>query len=198
MAKIKLTPEQIKAQNEAREVAAAKRQAEIAQAKRDRIAANAAQHEKLRTMATLMDCMSGTSAADQISQDIAWRWLLADKEVREWQADFLANPADRFEWSEQAMKYACERELLDTILYALMKGDKTVEQTVLEIADEVTDRYLNNYDCPSSTSSAHNALMIIKQDVRSYYIRKGGAFVYWRRLAQESQTTVSTTTSPVS
>ena len=203
MAKIKLTPEQIKAQDESRAAAEANRQAEKAKAKQERRADLRAKHETLTAMALAWkkEGFAETNAVSQIKGDVAWRWFSAEKILREWQEEFVFSPADRFEWAETAVKAACERELLDTILWSAVRPDGAPLLDVIEnIIKEVTCRYLSNYDRPSSTSAVHNATMIYKQEAVSNYVCGDGVFASWQRaIAKERKaaTTVSTTTSPV-
>lgn len=185
---VKLTPEQQAAQNAEYAKRALEVKAEKEAAAQKRRADAKAHHDALDLMARTLKANAklSSSEVEYIGYDIGSEWLHVDEELREWVNTFAARPANSFEWSSNPMERAAEREILDGILWDLIKG-RPLAETVRYHAKEITRRFLENYDRPSSTSAAHNAMMIAKREVQSRYVREDGVFARWLKALDKAE-----------
>lgn len=174
--KIKETPEQIAAR-EARSAELAKMRAEeAAAAKLAKKAANEAVLSRLRDGANFLANSVLLEETDLAKADRRCRrwvgesWLATHEELVGRADRLLVSPANYFEWAEADMKAAAKREILDCIIQQALEG-KPVGDVMVEMVADIKDRVMSNCDRPSSTSPAHNAMMIAKQEVRCQVVR---------------------------
>jgi len=174
--KIKETPEQIAAR-EARSAELAKMRAEeAAAAKQAKKVANEALITRLSEAAVCLSNAVAVEETDLANADRRCRrwvgesWLATHEELVGRADRLLVSPADYFEWAEADMKAAAKREILDCIIHRVLEG-KPVGDAMVEMVADIKERVMNNYDRPSSTSPAHNAMMIAKQEVRCQIVR---------------------------
>ena len=180
MKKIKLTPEQVKQQDKEREARYRQEAEAEAARKAKRTADLLAEHKRLASSASNMvsfgKANSGRTA--EVIWEIGHDWLRLDRELTEWQQEFAVCPAHQFEWANDIMGKACEREILDHVVSAVTGGKPILE--VLEyIKANMLQGYMNNYDAPNSASHAHNATMLAKREILSRYVREDGCLNRW-------------------
>lgn len=166
------TPEEIAAERAAADLRFKEQQRAKAEARAKRKQESEEHVAKLIAFATTLKSNGATLENREalVLQNIGTEWLSTHEELVERQERFLECPANYFEWSESDMKLACKREILDHVLWELMSG-KHVYNVVAEMTADLERRIMENYDRPTSTSPAHNALMVCKLDARCHFLR---------------------------
>ena len=183
-----------------------KRRAEAAAAKaKEKAAKIAAEDAAVADMIERATVLKNFRAADSselaqvdewVRRDIGSGWLNAHEELQQRARQLRLYPASYFEWAESDMKLAAQQEIYSAFIYQIKKGESSLAAIVAYMAETITRQLLENYDRPSSTSAAHNAMMICKAEVRSQMLREGSRWdSQFKKL--ESPETVTTTTSPV-
>lgn len=130
-------------------------------------------------MAELSTPAGATPAAQteqRILRSIGADWIDIHESLLERSRGLAMNPAYYFEWAEHDMKNAAKREILDSIIRIYKSPNGTLLRAVKTVRDEIQNRILNNYDRPSSSSVAHNAMMVCKLEARCSFL---GTLNYW-------------------
>jgi len=112
----------------------------------------------------------GTSLSAYVLRSIAKKFLDCDAELEEWTKNFMFCPASEMEWISKRMEQAATWNTLAGMLYHLRKG-RSVAEVVNETKNSITEKLLNNFDAPTSTSPGHNAMMIAQTSARSMLLR---------------------------
>jgi hypothetical protein len=98
---------------------------------------------------------------------IAYEWQSAHEVLAERSHRLLSDPANYFEWAEKDMKAACKREVLDRIVLEIHRGKDSLSAIVRGVKDEITRNLLQCRNRPSSTSAAHNAIMVYRNEAQA-------------------------------
>lgn len=183
MKKIKLTPEQQAAEAARRDAAYKAEQERKAAMKAQRREDNAKHVAALVETATRMTewetvYPAAPKAVARVARAIGDAWLSAHEELMDRSGRLAVNPADYFEWAESDMKLAAKREVLDRMVWAVRKSEMASEDVVAQLPayvsntkETLTSDLLGNRNRPSSTSAAHNAMMIYKNEAVSSLLR---------------------------
>jgi len=186
MRRRKLTPQEQATENANAQARAKERAAAEAQRKLERRERCVKEVSELMEKARILSNWPLTEEGEEASKiqyvmrDIGRTWFGLHEELIERQVEFMARPANYFEWAEKDMINACKREILDSILYLLSEEGQEGQNIqpslrlvdiLSEIAERLTDALLNNEDRPTSTNVAHNATMIAKKEAQSYMLR---------------------------
>jgi hypothetical protein len=132
--------------------------------------------EKLTTAALLLKNVKGVpdKSALYVMHMIGDLWLSKNESLAKRQSEFLQRPDNWFEWSETDMVLAGERAVLDRLLFLICIGpseDRNLLQNISVAKAELTEKLLCNYDAPTSSSMAHNAMKIYARQAQSNMLK---------------------------
>lgn len=182
----RMTAEEQKAHDAAVAARREQKRIEAEEARAKRVAEENSMREKLVLMAATW-ANAKPLTADKPAERVAYvmnrvgsRWQDCDAQVQEFARKLKLSPFYEFTWATDPMKAACQCEIMARIMRGVEQGTALVE--VLScLRGEMVEALLNNYDAPTSTSAAHNAVMLCQMEVRSGNVGHWEGVAAWEK-----------------